>query len=187
MFNRRDFMIAAFCLLGSTERCHSQESLGRFVGEFDARFNSDGRTVTLLSKLEFIDPDGASWTAPLGIVVNGASIPWPLWSIVGAPYTGNYRRASVIHDHYCETKEKSWQETHYTFYLAARVDGVSDMFAKLLYGGVLAFGPRWKKDRATGKLEITTPELKEGDFNNLKDWILKENPNLQEINRRILG
>jgi len=176
-------------VFGISSKCFSQESLGRFVGEFDARFNAppDNRNVTLLNELSFIDPDGLLWTAPKGIVVDGASIPWPLWSIVGSPYTGGYRRASVIHDRYCDTKERSWEDTHYVFYRASRVDGVTEWFAKLLYGGVLSFGPRWKRNRDSGEFEAITPQLKEEDFNRLKDWILKDNPTIEEINRRIIG
>ena len=34
-------------------------------------------------------------------MVNSASIPAPLWSTVGSPYTGPYRRASIVHDVAC--------------------------------------------------------------------------------------
>lgn len=189
MINRRHLILSGQAMLAVAaldSRATAQESFGKFVGEFDGRFNPDGRTVTLLSELSFIDPDGLKWTAPKGIVLDGASIPWPLWSIVGSPYTGNYRRASVIHDQFCDTKERTWRETHYVFYLASRADGVSELYAKLLYGGVLKFGPRWEINRDTGQLTKTYPEVNEKEFNDLKDFILKENPSLQDINKRVL-
>jgi hypothetical protein len=189
MLNRRHFMLggqamlAAGALGGSSS---AQEYFGKFIGEFEARFNPDGRTVTLLSELAFIDPDGRRWTAPKGIVVDGASIPRLLWTIVGSPYTGGYRRASVIHDQYCDTKELTWRETHYVFYLGSRVDGVSDLYAKLLYGGVLRFGPRWEINRGNGELTTTTPDLNPEEFEKLKDWILNNDPTVRDINKRVL-
>jgi hypothetical protein len=189
MPNRRSFILqshAVFAAAALGGSASAQEYFGKFVGEFDARFNPDGRTVTLLSELSFFDPDSLQWTAPKGLVVDGASIPRPLWSIVGSPYTGGYRRASVIHDQFCDTKERTWRETHYVFYLASRVDGVSELYAKLLYGGVLRFGPRWEKNRNTGELIKTDPDLSQPEFDNLKDWILNENPSLKDINRRVL-
>jgi hypothetical protein len=189
MLTRRRFVLGGQAILAASALCSrslAQEYFGKFIGEFEARFNPDGRTVTLLSDLAFIDPDDLRWTAPKGIVVDGASIPWPLWSIVGSPYTGGYRRASVIHDQYCDTKQQGWQETHYVFYRACRVDGVSSLFAKLLYGAVLRFGPRWEKNRNTGETIKTTPDLSPQEFDKLKDWILKDDPSVRDINKRVL-
>jgi len=45
------------------------------------------REMALLFDFSFTDPDGNPWPAPKGSVVNGASIPQPLRSIVGSPYT----------------------------------------------------------------------------------------------------
>jgi hypothetical protein len=185
MLSRRHIILAIPGLAACSRVAYGQDAFGRFVGEFDARFNPDGKTVTLLSELRFVDPDGLTWISPENLVSDGASIPWPLWSIVGSPFTGNYRRASVIHDRYCDTREKSWRATHYVFYLASRADGCGELYAKLLYGGVMAFGPRWGKDRDGN--EETTPELKQEEFNELKDWILQNDPKIQEINRRVLG
>lgn len=40
-------------------------------------------------------------TAPAGFRIDGATIPSALWSLVGSPYTGDYRRASIVHDKAC--------------------------------------------------------------------------------------
>ena len=45
----------------------------------------------LLKKFSFKDPDAQEWAAPAGAVIDGASIPRALWTIVGSPYTGDYR------------------------------------------------------------------------------------------------
>ncbi len=65
------------------------------------------RDVKLIEDFKYIDPSGKPWPAKRGAVVNGASIPWALWSLwIGPPFVGNYRRASVVHDVACELKEK---------------------------------------------------------------------------------
>lgn len=169
------------------QAARSQTGFGRFIGEFKAQFNvPDNNNVTLLSEFTFVDPDGLEWRVPEGVVVNGASIPRALWSIVGSPYTGNYRRAAAIHDHFCGTKERTWQETHYVFYLGSRADGVSEYFGKLLYGAVLTFGPRWKRDRSTGVVTDITPSFDKKQFEDLQEWIETQNPSVQDINGRVL-
>jgi len=37
---------------------------GYYSGQVEARWENDGRHMTLLSELRYIDPDGIVWTAP---------------------------------------------------------------------------------------------------------------------------
>ena len=83
---------------------------------------------------------------PAGVLVDGASIPSVFWSIIGAPFTGKYREASVIHDHYCETKSRHWKAVHRVFLDGMLASGVNDYQAKLMYLAVYRFGPRWDFD-----------------------------------------
>jgi hypothetical protein len=76
-------------------------------------------------------------------VTDGASIPWPLWSVVGGPFEGPYRRAAIIHDFYCDRKYRAWERVHRVFYDAMITGGVSVNKAKLMYYAVWRFGPRW--------------------------------------------
>ena len=71
---------------------------GYYNGEPVTKWNPDGRTMTLLTELRYTDPKGNVWVAPIGSVVDGASIPRYLWSIMGGPFEGKYRNASVLHD-----------------------------------------------------------------------------------------
>lgn len=57
----------------------------------------DGRRFRLLSPLA-VEVDGVVYTAPAGMLTDGASIPRLLWRAVGAPWSGTYRRAAVVHD-----------------------------------------------------------------------------------------
>src|SRR5262245_19425098 len=70
----------------------------QYNGETITKWNSDGRTMTLLGELRYTDPHGEEWIAPIGSIVDGASIPRYLWSIMGGPFEGKYRNASVLHD-----------------------------------------------------------------------------------------
>ena len=102
------------------------------------------RKVCLSRILIFTDPQCRKWIVPKGTIVNGASIPRFLWHIIGGPFSGRYRRASVVHDHYCKTKERSSKETHFMFYQAMRCDKVNIIKAKAMYFAIRLFGPDWK-------------------------------------------
>src|SRR5207248_6138643 len=71
-------------------------------GSVAAKWNPDGRTITLTENYTYIDPTGVSWLAPKGWVVDGASIPQWAWSVIGGPFEGKYRDASVVHDVACD-------------------------------------------------------------------------------------
>ena len=94
------------------------------------------RDMQLLEDFFFIDPDGRKWPAPKGSVVDGASIPQPLWSTVGSPYTDDYRRASVVHDVACGTPGVVRKEADEMFYHACLAGGCGALQAKILYAGV---------------------------------------------------
>lgn len=104
--------------------------------------DSTDRNMALLRDFWFQDPDGTTWLAPAGSVVNGASIPAPLWSTVGSPYTGPYRRASIVHDVACDAADHAADPqaarsaTDHMFYQACRAGGCSIAQAELLYAGV---------------------------------------------------
>ena len=94
------------------------------------------RNMSLLADFSFTDPDGRVWPAPKGSVINGASIPQPLWSTVGSPYTDDYRRASVVHDVACGTPGVNRKAADVMFYYACLAGGCTALQAKILYAGV---------------------------------------------------
>ena len=119
---------------------------GSFYGELKLRDISKSGEISsfeLLEKFGYMDRGGRKWEAPKGIIVNGASIPKPFWSVIGGPWSGAYKRASVIHDHFCETKSRHWKSVHRAFYDAMLDSGVGTATAKLMYFAVYRFGPRW--------------------------------------------
>jgi hypothetical protein len=120
------------------------EPVDRFVGKLLlSDEDPEGRKFTLEEPFGYIDPAGTRWQAEKGLVTDGASIPWPLWSVVGGPFEDKYRRAAVIHDFYCDRKYRAWEKVHRVFYDAMITGGVSPIKAKLMYYAVWRFGPRW--------------------------------------------
>jgi len=117
---------------------------GRFVGDVVARWAANGRDMTLVEPFAYVDPRDARWEAPAGAVVNGASIPRAFWSLIGGPFEGQFRNASVVHDVACEARDREWRQVHRMLYEACRCGGVAVAKAKAMYYAVWHFGPRWR-------------------------------------------
>ncbi len=122
---------------------------GRFDGEVVARWEDDGRQMTLVEDFAYVDPSQVSWAAPAGSVVNGASIPRAFWSLIGGPFEGRFRNASVVHDVACVVRERRWQDAHRMFHDACRCGGVHAAQAAAMYYAVYHFGPRWRIEERT--------------------------------------
>jgi hypothetical protein len=123
---------------------------GRFQGTVVARWHDDGRTMTLVAPFAYVDPRGSHWDAPTGAVVNGASIPRAFWSLIGGPFEGRFRNASVVHDVACEERSRDWQDVHRMFHDACRCGGVGAALANTMYYAVWHFGPRWRIEERRG-------------------------------------
>lgn len=114
------------------------------------------RRMRLLAAFRFTDPSGKVWDAPAESLVDGASIPRALWSLVGSPYTGEYRRASVVHDIACDRAGSNREERRAAdrmFYRACRAGGCSVRESSLLYlgvriGAILPDIPQWSPAKA---------------------------------------
>ena len=128
----------------------SQEYFGDFIDKLKGEFIPDAKPrplFKLASEFRFKDPNGMLWGTPAGIEVDGASIPQVFWSFIGGPFEGAYIGASVIHDHYCRTKERTAHDTHRNFYYGMRAAQVPEWRAKLMHWVVETFGPSWKLDK----------------------------------------
>lgn len=152
---RHILTIALLFICGSS---HAGE-WGSFVGSVTTRWLPDNRNMELLEEFRYIGPDNVTWIAPKGSIVNGASIPQFAWSIIGGPYEGAYRNASVIHDVACEQKSRHWKDVHRAFFTAMKASDVSSLKAKLMYAAVYHFGPRWGFPRFVSLPPLTMPQL----------------------------
>ena len=150
-------------------------------------------TLALTAMAQSAPPlSGAIFTTTQnGTVVNGASIPQVFWTSFGPPFVGDYRRASVVHDHYCDTRTETEQATHRMFHHACRTGGVGTLQASMMYAAVKTFGPHWKGTSISelpGVQAVTVPQIRaasEAEYQELEKWIEEANPSLDEIDQRI--
>lgn len=104
---------------------------------------ADGDRVALAKALRFCDAKGKIHRVPKGFEFDGASIPKPLWSVMGGPLEGPYVRSAALHDHGCRTRTEPSRVVHDRFYASMRAEGVGAIRATLMYRAVRHFGPQW--------------------------------------------
>lgn len=148
--------LALCALLVLTASAAGEEDAGKYIGVVKTEWLKDGRKMRLLEKFTYVDPKGVEWLALAGSEIDGASIPQAGWSLVGGPYEGKYREASVIHDVACNRKSSRWEDVHEAFYWAMLASGVERWRAKAMYAVVYHKGPRWPSKRR--KISILDPE-----------------------------
>ncbi len=109
------------------------------ITRWDTPNDSVDRVMFLTEEFSYIDPDGNSWDVPEGTWINGATIPRALWSIVGSPYAGDYRLASIVHDFFVgegpnpDVTAAERKAADCMFYYACMDGGCSKYFAGMLY------------------------------------------------------
>lgn len=171
----------------------------RFTGPVSVKWleqPGDDRDMQLNRSFAFIDAAGLEWKAPQGAVINGASIPKIFWTSFGSPFIGDYRRASVVHDHFCDVRTRSAAATHTMFYEACVTGGVSVPKAKTMYAMVKTFGPSWATPPGAVSLNGSTiadagdtisytHTMPDAEFAALTEWIEEENPGIAQIDAAI--
>lgn len=169
---------------------------GYYSGAPVTRWDSDGRTMTLLTELRYTDPKGETWIAPAGSVVDGASIPRSLWTFMGGPFEGKYRNASVLHDVAYDQHNRPWAECDRMFYNAMRCSGVGTVEAGTMYYALYKFGRHWKyeikKARPVNKHEKVAKSEKapraipvdQAEVDATRSWIRGNEPSLEQIEQR---
>ncbi|MGD9331294.1 MAG: DUF1353 domain-containing protein [Desulfobacterales bacterium] len=139
------------------------------------------RNMRLVKAFSYEDPAGVLWEAPEGAEINGATIPRALWTSIGAPYVGNYRRATIVHDYFVgelsnpDVSPTERKAADRMFYHACRHDGCSRKFAGILYIGVClgtwmaALGEPFHQSVGGDQIEYQR-DLPENDFATNKFW-----------------
>lgn len=183
---------------------------GKFRGELVVLFfngmtgDKPPRPVQLIQLLKpfgYTDSNNLDWDVPAGAISDGASIPDWAWAMVGGPFSGLYKDAAVIHDHYCVQRTRKWEDVHSVFYEASLNRGTAETLAKTMYAAVLLAGPRWDAPRAglqaAGVMraqfvptQATTsdsgPDKSDKEaFEDLKTWIERDKPTMDEIRKRV--
>lgn len=151
--------LISISLLTISPYASAQEYFGDFLDRLRGVFvRAEPRPLFKLeTDFRFKDPNGLLWTTPTGTEVDGASIPQFFWSLIGGPFEGPYINASVIHDHYCRTKERTAHDTHRNFYYGMRAAEVPEWKASLMHWAVSTFGPAWKVEKRVVMSQICTP------------------------------
>jgi hypothetical protein len=156
------------------------------------------RGMQVLKDFWFRDSYGTTWMTPANWKIDGASIPRALWTLVGSPYTGDYRRASIVHDKACNDASgnaAARRAADKMFYRACREGGCSNFESTLLYIGVRIgaltplveawnepaqkmSGPRLARSYQEERIEI--------DFRATADRVVRqgETDNVDELERR---
>lgn len=187
LISRRAFClgtIACALMLNKAVALENKIDYGYFKTDLHAKFiTKDHRSIKLLKDFVFISPKDVKWVAPAGAIVDGASIPDELWSVYGSPYVGAFRRASVIHDYYCQTRDRDWKEVHKVFFFGCRADGFSLKDSLKFYAAIKLFGPRWDRERGFGKPELKMPKFDKGIFEKLNAAIETNQLTLEEIEK----
>lgn len=181
--NAKPMMALCAALLSFGAAVGAEEANGRFVGEIVATLLPDGRNLKLVQDFGYIDPEGQEWDVPTGTETDGASVPQAFW-VAFPPFTGKYRQAAVVHDRYCQTKERNWKATHKVFYEAMLTADVDEVTAKLLYGAVYYMGPRWgfgAQTRGPGAAKLKSEQEQLEFMGRLQAWIERVNPSQTEI------
>lgn len=134
----------------------------RFEDALDVRALDNGRDWQVLEDFYYVtDVTLAGWPAhmkdvsngrvtkawgarieiPKGFVTDFASIPRPLWSIVGGPADGKYRKAAVVHDFLYRTGGVATRyQADQVLLEAMKVCGCSWFQRTVIYSGVRVGG-----------------------------------------------
>ena len=159
---------------------------GHYSGPIETRWEDDGLTMVLLNELRYTDPYGEVWTAPAGARVNGASIPRAFWGVIGGPFEGKYRNASVLHDVAYTEQSRPWEDADRMFYNAMRCSGVGVVTAKTMYYALRRHGRHWKHRQALPvESEARRPSaVSPQELDEIQQWIRTNDPNLEQIETR---
>ena len=178
---------------------------GEFSGEPQTAWLTEpgpDRRMRLLAGFWFDDPAGKRWDAPGGYdKMDGASIPRALWSLIGSPYTGDYRRASIVHDYACDQAGKDSAKRRaadHMFFHACMAGGCSWEFAMVLYIGVRIGAwmdqvPAWKGAHVAGDdtyrlVHDANEQRIQADYRQIAQRALAqgETENPDEVERRVM-
>ncbi len=186
MLHAKYWTICAVVILGLTTAANAQAD-GRFSGDPAVKMLPDGRNMQLIDAFSYTDPKGQKWNVPAGTKTDGASIPRFLW-VSYPPFTGKYRLAAVVHDYYCQKQSRGWKDTHKVFYDAMRTSGVPEKTAKIMYGAVYGFGPRWgtrSEQRGPAAERNPSPMAQTKVLRDLEAWITRDNPSAEDIEKAL--
>lgn len=117
--------------------------LGSLALTDDPYGDPEGIMKVVVSDFAFVDQHQYVWSTSSGDKTNGASIPKLLWVLVGDPFQSDFLPAAALHDRYCTTKVRSWEDTDRMFLEAMLLNSTDHFKARIMYEAVCLFGPHW--------------------------------------------
>ena len=183
--------LAGLCLA----TCAWAADPGGFDGQVVVQWLDDPfiAKMQLMQDFAFRDPQGRRWIAPKGHVLDGRSIPLLFREMIGPPFGGEYRKATVVYEYHCHAMNEPWRDVHRMFFDASRSEGVPEMDAKVMYMALYAGGLRWEPRgsrcfascHAAAESLSWMPAVEPNEVQPLVKWIRQTNPGLDEIDRRL--
>ena len=94
-------------------------SVGGFaaeVGEFQGRIIVEWLddpfvpTMRLVEPFSFRQPDGKRWTVSGGYVMKGTGFPPLFRDLFGQPFSGNFRKPSIVYDYVTQKMTEPWDD-----------------------------------------------------------------------------
>lgn len=168
---------------GPTPKTQPKEDWGKFSGQPKTVWLDDGREMKLLDDFVYTDNAGKAWLAKKETLIDGASIPRFMWTIIGGPFEGPYRNASIVHDSYYVDYRENSDVVHKMFYEAMRCGGVPERKAKVMFWAVYKFGGSWVMENGKPKFLTKAKPPTEEEVLDMKQFIETNNPSIEYIQK----
>jgi hypothetical protein len=168
---------------------------GTFEGRVVAEWSDDPffPTLRLKEELLFRQTGGDTWVVPAEATVDGRSMPKLFFSLIGDPWTSGFLKSAVTYDYAVKAKARRWKDAQRMFVEGAVVEGVHTIDAKAMYMLLHATGSRWAvrwMSGCYGRCHASDSELEwrprvdDEKVIALVTWVRKDDPSLEEIERR---
>jgi hypothetical protein len=149
-------------------------------------------TMRLVEPFEFHQSKGKVWKVPVGHIVKGRGMPPLFRDLIGQPFNGGFRKASIVYDHATQAMKEPWDEAQRMFLEASLAEGVTQSEAKAMYMLLRAQGSRWEVPGSRcygschGKTEplLWRPVVDEAIVGDLLGWVRHTDPSLLDIEQR---
>jgi hypothetical protein len=183
--------LAAIAVFAGAQGAEQGQFEGKVVVEWlDDPFVS---TMRLVEDFAFRQAKGKVWSVPRGQILDGKGMPPLFRDLVGQPFDGGFRKASVIYDAAAQKMTEPWEEAQRMFYEASVAEGVTPQDAKAMYLLLAAQGSRWEipGSRCFGSCHGKTlplewrPVVDEAQVTQLLGWVRANDPQLDEIDQRV--
>jgi tetratricopeptide (TPR) repeat protein len=138
--------------------------------------------------LTFHDANGETWTAPVGTLTDGATVPRMALGVTDGRFQREFLKAAVVHDAYCQQENhdrcpqfhsRPWPKVHEMFYAACLAGGTPELKARVMFAAVSWFGPRWNDPDSEGR-QVDAGLAMMG-FAGARQWIKDARPDIAAI------